>query len=119
MTTSALAALGGLESAEDFLDHFAIPYDRARLMPQRIRLLRRFRAAIDERPETTVNAASLRDALAGAYRDCTEGPATAGATERIGGRGRRLIAPPPGTGAQSDAESCAPAVARSCSLGCC
>jgi hypothetical protein len=115
MTTSALAALGGLESAEDFLDHFAIPYDRARLMPQRIRLLRRFRAVIDERPETTANAASLRDALAGAYRDCTEGTVTG----QVTGRGRRLISPPPGTGAQSDAESCAPAAARSCSLGCC
>jgi hypothetical protein len=120
MTTNALSALAEMESAEDFLNHFEIPFDPARLMPRRINLLKRFHAVIEARPEIAEDAAALRAALADAYQDCLDKSLGRDIDAKgAAGGGRRLIAPPPRADEPAAVGNCAPAPAGSCYLGCC
>ena len=63
-----------LESAEDFLDYFAIPYDATVVRVSRLHILKRFyqylaqQGGIDGLPPASAYAA-CRDMLAAAYKD--------------------------------------------------
>lgn len=63
-----------LESAEDFLDYFAIPYDAAVVRVSRLHILKRFyqylakRGGLEALPPASAYAA-CRDMLAAAYSD--------------------------------------------------
>ncbi|NMG73361.1 nitrogenase-stabilizing/protective protein NifW [Aromatoleum diolicum] len=63
-----------LESAEDFLDYFAIPYDAAVVHVSRLHILKRFyqylatRGGVEGLPPASAHAA-CRDMLATAYGD--------------------------------------------------
>lgn len=61
-----------LESAEDFFDYFAVPYDRAVVQVNRLHILQRFHDYITRLvlpPDDAGWRAAYRDALARAYAD--------------------------------------------------
>jgi nitrogenase-stabilizing/protective protein len=73
-TTRLSEDLKKLESAEDFLEYFAIPYDRAVVNVSRLHILKRFyqylsrRGGIDDLPPASAFSA-CREMLANAYTD--------------------------------------------------
>ncbi len=60
--------LADLESAEDFLDYFAIPYDAGIVQVNRLHILQRFHDYLGKRGRAPVHA-EYRSSLARAYDD--------------------------------------------------
>jgi hypothetical protein len=92
-----LPELKGLETAEAFLDHFAVAYDRDRLKPLRVPLLRRFHrylaATLPAAEEADAERARVRDCLMRAYRDVVEGAEAAPRAAVVVSQGSRTFIP--------------------------
>jgi nitrogenase-stabilizing/protective protein len=92
-----LPELEDLETAEAFLDHFAVDYDRARLQPLRVPMLRRFHrylAAAAPGEGIAAQRTAIRACLVRAYQDVVEGAAVAASpAAAVASQGERTFIP--------------------------
>lgn len=70
MTSYLLGDMAALESAEDFLDYFSVPFDAAVVQVNRLHILQRFHDYLKRFPQERQPAFSeVRECLSQAYDD--------------------------------------------------